>query len=101
MAKKQTEVVKEKETDKRYLRLDLKPGGEDLEAYVRNRASEESLKRHKQISKTNYIQELIREDMKANKVKKKSKADDVAELIKELDSNDLALVEKLVNRLTK
>lgn len=98
--KKQTETVKEKEMD-RYLRLDLRPSGEDLKAYVIKRASEESIKRNKQVSATNYIQELIREDMKANKVKKKSKADDVSELIKELNNDDLLLVEKLVNRLQK
>ena len=87
--------------NEKYLRLDLKPGNEDLKSYVVKRANEESLKRGKKVSATNYIQELIRADMKANKVKKKNKADDVAELIKQLDNNDLLLVEKLVNRLNK
>lgn len=91
---------KQTETD-RYLRLDLRPGGEDLKSYVVKRASEESLKRNKQVSATNYIQELIRDDMKANKIKKKSKADNVAELIKELNNNDLSIVENIVNRLLK
>ena len=62
-----------------YIRLDLKPSGYDLKAYVNKRCGDLSLERDKKISSTAFIQELIIKDMEENQLIKRHELNDTIE----------------------
>lgn len=55
-----------------FIRLDLRPQGNDLKSYVVKQANKESIRRKEQISATRYIQELIEKDKELNDGKRKN-----------------------------
>lgn len=65
---KKKKAAKGKKPANDYLYLDLRPaGGEDLKSYVVERAHRTSMEQGKNISATNYIQNLIKKDMVSEK----------------------------------
>jgi len=66
--KKKTSSQKVKKPANDYLYLDLRPaGGADLKSYVMEQAHRTSMEQGKNISATNYIQNLIKKDMESEK----------------------------------
>lgn len=64
--KQKTQKVKKQAND--YLYLDLRPaGGADLKSYVMEQAHRTSMEQGRNISATNYIQNLIKRDMDSKK----------------------------------
>ena len=82
-----------------YIRLDLKPSGYDLKAYVNKRCGDLSLERDKKISSTAFIQELIIKDMEENqgKVKKQTKREKILSRLENLDDKKLSAIATLLD----
>ena len=87
-----------------YIRLDLKPFGYDLKAYVNERCGELSKERDKKISTTAFIQELIINDMeqhngvaKKKLIKKETNHDKVVKFLEELDDKKLSALITLLD----
>lgn len=79
-----------------YLRVDLKPEGYDLKAYINKRVGELSVERDKKVSSTAYIQELIIKDMNEKKPKT-TKKDIIKSLIDKMSDREVAALETLIN----
>lgn len=82
-----------------YIRLDLKPSGYDLKAYVNKRCGDLSLERDKKISSTAFIQELIIKDMEENqgKVKKQTKREKILSRLENMDDKKLSAIATLLD----
>lgn len=89
-----------KKSNSDYLRLDLRPQGDDLKSYVDNKAAKLSLERGKKISTTVVIQELIKEDREKSKGlanKKQTKRDKVATFLENIDDKKLSALITLLD----
>lgn len=75
-----------------YIRLDLKPQGNDLKSYVVQQANKESIRRKEQISATRYIQELIEKDQENNGKKKNTTAEELKNRIDRLNRKQQAVL---------
>lgn len=83
-----------------YVRLDLRPNGVDLKAYVEKQAREQSAKQGRTISATRYIQELIEKDKDASQGKR-NKRQDTVDMILSLDEGKYKAVSNLLKEFTK
>ena len=100
-AKKNTkEATRGKKPNSDYLRLDLKPGGEDLKALAVKRAGQISIEQGVNLSTTAYIQQLIRDDAKKHEGKK-DKRQEIADLLNRVEDKDLSAIETVVKGLCK
>lgn len=87
-----------------FIRLDLKPrGGEDLLAYCSERCGQLGKVRGKRVTTTAFIQELIMNDMEAQKGKKKlSKREaSIEKIVTKLDNLDDSLIYSIENIIDK
>ena len=100
-AKKTTkEAAKVKKPNSDYIRLDLKPAGEDLKALAVKRAGQISIAQGATVSTTAYIQQLIREDAKKHEGKR-DKRQEIAEMLTRVDDKDLSAIETVIKGLCK
>lgn len=81
-----------------FLRVDLKPEGYDLKAYINKRCGELSVERDMKVSSTAYIQELIIKDMGEKKTKPTQK-DRIKLMIDKLGDKELSALETLLNAM--
>ena len=81
-----------------YLRIDLKPNGEDLKTYVIKQAELESKYRGTPISATNYIQNLIRQDRDKDKFDQRYT---ITEQLKKVPEQYLSALEAVIKGLSR
>lgn len=97
-SKQTTKKVTNRKPSDNFLRVDLKPEGYDLKAYINKRCGELSVERDMKVSSTAYIQELIIKDMGEKKTKPTQK-DRIKLMIDKLSDKELSALETLLNAM--
>lgn len=91
-------TAKKAKSNSDYIRLDLKPFGDDLKTYVDNKAIKLSAERGVKVSTTAVIQEIIKADRAAEKGKgKPTKHDKIIAALDAMDDKKLLALATLLD----